>query len=121
VFGAGETADLGEDRERGEGDNGSHAGDGLEPSDRFAALARAVAETHIERADPLGRLPPYGVMMAHMLLELFGRELAIEQVPPARVAAQAAASPAVLADSAQQPFDRVDLGGLDTDEVAAAG
>jgi hypothetical protein len=39
--------------------------------------------------------------MAHVLLELFGDEIAGEQALPVRVGAQAATPPAVSSDSAQ--------------------
>jgi hypothetical protein len=57
----------------------------------------------------------------HMLLQLFGDEIAGEQALPMRVSAQAATRPAGLSDPAQKPFHRVNLGGLDSNEVAPAG
>jgi hypothetical protein len=47
-------------------------------------------------------------------------EIAGEQPLPMRIGAQVAAPPAVTSAAAQQPFDRVDLGSLDMDEMAAA-
>jgi hypothetical protein len=55
-----------------------------------------------------------------MLPELFGDKVASEQALPVSVGAQAATPPAVLSDSAQEPFHRVDLSGLDANEVAPA-
>lgn len=112
---------LGEDGDRREGDDRTNAWDRFESFRRIAPLARAVAEIEIECASLLGGLAPYGIVMAHMDLELFGDEIASEQALPVRVGAQAATPPAVLSDSAQEPFHRVDLSGLDANEVAPAG
>jgi hypothetical protein len=51
-------------------------------------LACALTQTEVQRADSLGALAPYGIVMAHMLLELFGNEIARELRRSARVAAE---------------------------------
>jgi hypothetical protein len=68
---------------------------------RISTLARAIAETEVERADPLGGLAPYGIVMAHMLRECFGDEVAGEQTLPVSVLTQAATPPAISSDSSQ--------------------
>jgi hypothetical protein len=101
VLGTLKAADLGEDCNRGERNDRTDARDRFQSSHRIATLARAVTESEVERADPLGGLAPYGIVVAHMLLELFGDEIASEQALPVRVGAQATTPPAVSSDPAQ--------------------
>src|SRR5579859_2703566 len=116
-----EAADLGEDGDHGERDDRTHARDRFESFHRLAPLVRAFAETQVKRTDPLSRLAPYRIVMRHVILEVLGDNAAGEQALPVRIGAQAAARAAGLPDSTQQPLHRVDLSGLDTNEMAPAG
>src|SRR5712671_5092135 len=93
--------DLGEDCNRSERDDRTDTRNRFQSFHRIASLACAVTETEVQRADSLGGLAPYGIVMAHVLLELFGDEIAGEQALPVRVGAQATTPPAVSSDSAQ--------------------
>jgi len=62
-------ADLGEDRDGGERDNGTDARDRFQSFHRLAPLACTFTETEVKRAGPLGGLAPHGIVMAHMLLD----------------------------------------------------
>jgi hypothetical protein len=101
VLGTLEAADLGENCNRGERDDRTDTRNRFQSFHRIAPLARTITETEVERANPLGGLTPYGIVMAHVLLELFGDEIAGEQALPVRVGAQATTPPAVSSDSAQ--------------------
>jgi hypothetical protein len=120
VLGTLEATDLGEDCNRSERDDRTDTWNRFQSFHCIAPIACGVTETVVERADPLGGLTPYGIVMAHMVLELFGEEIAREQALLVRVGGQVTAPPAVSSDSAQQPLHRVDLGGLDANEVAPA-
>lgn len=120
VLGTLEATDLGKDCNRSERDDRTDTWNRFQSFHCIAPLACGVTETVVERADLLGCLSPHGIVMTHMVLELFGDEIAREQALPVRVGAQATAPPAVSSDSAQQPFHRVNLGGLDANEVAPA-
>src|SRR5262249_35907992 len=104
VLGTGKAADLGENGNRGERADRTNAGNRFQSSPRLAPLARGAAETETERTSLFGGLAPYGIVVTHMLLDLFGDEIASDQALPMRVGAQAATPPAVLSDPAQEPF-----------------
>jgi hypothetical protein len=93
LLGTLEAADLGENFNRGERYDRTDTRNRFQSFHRIAPLARAITETEVERANPLGGLTPYGIVMAHVLLELFGDEIAREQALPVRVGAQAATRP----------------------------
>jgi hypothetical protein len=72
VLGTLEATDLGEDCNRSERDDRTDTRNRFQSFHCIAPLACTVTETEVERAHPLGGLAPYGIVMAHVLLELFG-------------------------------------------------
>jgi len=100
VLGTFEAAELGENCNRGERDDRTDARNRFQSFHRIAPFACALTQTEVQRADSLGALASYGIVMAHVLLELFGNEIAREQALPVRVGAQAATPPTVSSDSA---------------------
>src|SRR5262245_31757005 len=121
VFGTAEALDVGEDGDGGERDDGADAGDRLEPADIVPEPAPQIAKKMIEGADLLAGLLPHCVVKARMHLQCgLARERVDQPSPPAR-GPQTAPVPAEPTGSPQQALRGIDLGGLDPDEVAAAG
>ncbi len=101
MLGTLKAADLGEDCNRGERDDRTDARNGFQSFHRITPLARAIAETEVERADPFGGLTLYRHSDGARAPGVVGDEIAGEQALPVRVGAQAATPPAVSSDSAQ--------------------
>jgi len=120
VLGAGEPVDLGEDRDRGEGDDRPHAGDCLEPLHDVAPLLRLRTEREIQRPHPLRGLAPDRIVMTDMVLEVSGNVTGGEQALPVGIGPHAAAARTVAPGPPQEPLHGVHLGDLNPDEVPAA-
>src|SRR5215813_8260355 len=99
----------------------SDAGDRLEPADLVTDPMPELCKKTIDGADLLAGLLPHCVVRARMRLQCgLAREGVDQPFPPARVP-QTASVPAEPTGSPQQALRGIDLGGLDSDEVAAAG
>src|SRR5262245_2840210 len=121
VLGTAEALDIGEDGDGGEGDDRADAGDRLEPADIVTEAAPEISEEMIHGADLLAGLLPHRVVKARMGLQCgLARQRVDETFPPARVP-QTAPGPDEPTRSPQQALRGIDLGGLNSDEVAATG
>jgi hypothetical protein len=121
VLGTAEALDVGEDCDGGERDDRADARDRLEPADIVTEPAPQISQKMIDGADLRACLLPHRVVKARMGLQSgLARERVDQTFPPAR-GPQTASVPAEPTRSPQQALRGIDLGGLDSDEVATTG
>jgi|SRR2546426_1827731 len=121
VLGTREALDIREHCQSGEGNDWPDAGHRLEPTDIVAERARQVSEKMIDGPDLLACQLRHRVVETGMGLEFRLDGEGVDQTIPTARIPQTAPRPHESTRSVQQALGGIDLGGLNSDEVATTG